>query len=199
MDPNFRRIEVVIRHFPELWGLQSIALGIWLLVLMVRRWVPALDWLQDSYGVLSYSFLIVIVLIPAYYTHRFGRLDWQERSRFWWMLWLGVTALMVDTLTTIRGVPSAFFFTIAAFSAWTVIRDWPVRTHRLVMASAALFASITFAHVTDDATRLAWGRQTLVLTAVALIVTGALDHRLLSRTLGGAPSTSDATAGEEVS
>ena len=191
MEPDVRRIAVVTRSFPELWGLQSVALGVWLLVLLLQRPFPLLGWLQ-GYGVLSSSLLVTIVLIRAYYTNRFGRIERREDNRFWWVLWLGITVALVDTLTFTRGVPSAFFFTIAAFSAGTVIRDWPFRTHRLALAAAALFVSLMFAGITNDETRRAWARQTLPTMAVALIVAGVGDHRLLSTTLRGRKTEADA-------
>ena len=177
MEPDVRRIAVVTRRFSELRGLQSVALGLWVLSLLFRRRFPAIDWL------LSWSLLIAIVLIRAYYTSRFGRIERADGNRFWWALWIGISAALVDTIIYARGVPSAFFFTIAAFSAGTVIRDWPFRTHRIVLAAAALAASVTFAGITDDASRAAWLRRTVQVLGVALIIAGAGDHRLLTATL----------------
>jgi hypothetical protein len=191
VEPEVRRIAVVTRSFPGLLGLQSVALGMWLLVLLLQRQLPLLGWLQ-GYGVLSSSFLVTIVLIRAYYTKRFGRIERREENRFWWILWLGITVALVDTATYARGVPSAFFFTIAGFSVGTVIRDWPFRAHRLALAAAALVASLAFAGVTDEETRRTWTRQTLLTIAVALIVAGVGDHRLLTTTLAGSKAEADA-------
>ena len=180
------------RRFSGLWGLQSVALGVWLLAILVQHRLPYLDYAQAKYGLLSSSLLITIVLIRAYYMRRFGRIERREDNRFWWIVWLGITVALVDTVTFTRGVPSAFFFTIAAFSAGSVMRDWPFRIHRLLLVAAALFASLTFAQVTGDETRGTWLRQTLPIIAVALIVAGAGDHRLLATTLRGRKTEADA-------
>ena len=196
MEPDVRRIAIVARHFPELRGLQSVALGLWLLALLLQGRFPTLDRLQVGYGVLSWSFLITIVVIRAYYTHRFGRIERRDDNRFWWVLWLGISAVLIDTITYTRGVPSAFFFTIAAFSAGTVVRDWPFRTHRIVLAAAALAAGLSFAGIAGDEGSRTWGRQTVLLMAVTLIVSGAGDHRLLATTLRGAGTGAEAVSPE---
>jgi hypothetical protein len=182
----------VTRRFSGLWGLQSVALGVWLLAIPIQHRLPYLDYAQAKYGLLSSSALITIVLIRAYYMRRFGRIEQRENNRFWWIVWLGVTVALVDTLTFTRGVPSALFFTIAAFSVGAVIRDWPFRTHRLALAAAALFVSVMFAGITNDETRRAWAQRTLPTIAVALIVAGAGDHRLLATTLRGRKTEADA-------
>jgi hypothetical protein len=55
--------------------------------------------------------------------------------------------------------------------------------HRIVLAAAALAASVTFAGIAGDEARRTWARHTVQIMAVALIVAGAGDHRLLATTL----------------
>ena len=184
---DLRRVAVVTRRFSELRGLFAVALGLWLFLLPPSaRMAPFL----------STSFLVTIVLLRGYYAHRFGRIERRDDRGFWFVMWIGITTVMIDQATYGHGVPSAFFFAIAAWSAWVVFRDWPFRILHCVLAATALYASATFAGAIDDATRGAWGRVTLRTVATALVIAGMCDHRLMATTLRG-ESNSPSIAADE--
>jgi hypothetical protein len=104
----------------------------------------------------------------------------QRRAHLVILPGLGAAAA-ADIWWTSRGGPSVLALTIAASSAWVVVRDWPVRAHYLCSVCAGLAGAVLRLGVRTDAEQAQWFAWFLLLTSVALVVEGLIDHWLIVR------------------
>jgi hypothetical protein len=194
---DVRRIELATRRYGEVQGLRQCAFGIYLIGV---SWIATLVPLDRFF----WSVTPMLVLLPwaiathrwcnQYYARRYGRvkpIDSNASPRKKVIVGTGIgIAMQIDSRVGAHvGLPSVFFLLCAGWRAWQCLRDWPHRPYLVIDVSGAVLASLAFvdsrpAHLPGDWTHVAYyaGYFWLGLSA---IVTGALDHLLLVRTLPG--------------
>jgi hypothetical protein len=186
-NPQLARIRLVTRRYAELQGLGRCLLGAGSVAgAGVSGVVPG----DYDIFVIGLVWLSVVVsgrpIVLKYYADRFGRVAQPSESqqpKFWLLFLLfGVPTMIAQAVGP--GYPNAMFLSIAIFLAWQLVRDWPVRKHLIIDVGAASLASALFVGETMPGTGEYWA-MAFTITGAAAMITGALDHRLLVRTLPG--------------
>ena len=72
---------------------------------------------------------------------------------------------------------------LCSYPLWTGIRDFPNRAYWLLLAGAGLASTVQLPFYQSHDLMYVWTRNTYLAIGCALVAVGALDHRLLSRTL----------------
>jgi hypothetical protein len=200
---DVRRIELVTRRYRDLQGLRVCAFGIYQIGV---SWIATLVPL-DRFLWFAAPMLLMLPWAFAthrwcnqYYSRRFGRVRPVDSG--------GSTrkAVITGTVAAIAmqidsrvgadvGLPGMLFLMLAGWRAWHCLRDWPHRPYLVIDVCGALVASIVFVgarplHLAPDLTPIAY-YPGFFWIGLSAIVTGALDHLQLARTLPEAGSTQE--------
>jgi hypothetical protein len=185
-ETELTRIRLVTRRFHELKGLFSALIGCTLVAAagLAMLTPPRSDaWLllPVVVGFVAYA---GHWLEKLYYPARFGRVLQDDEHKKWrWFMTGGISLLMmVDRKLLGGGVPGFVPLLLAADSMWIVVRDWPFRTHHVVVVAAGVTSSLLYTWA-GPATESDWMIASGLLFGIAFIVTGFADHRLLALTL----------------
>jgi hypothetical protein len=187
------RIRFITAHYDQLQGLRLVPLGAYLLALAASglgwlSWLPG-DSARASSQWLGVFFCLALAAAAsatAWYRRRYGaRAPLNRTRRNAWLVLAVATFLVTAQFDQYANAPIALApFSVAAALVLTVRADGWVRAHFLVAAVPwFLVAWIPQLHH-DGASRLV---SYALAGALALIVCGVGDHRLLSRSLLDVP------------
>lgn len=193
-----QRIRFVTRHYAQLQGLRLVPLGLFLLgvtaaIVGALDWLPGMDTGSDRSQWLGGAALAAITasaLAPVWYRNRFGSVTPLTRQRRDWTL--GLTMAIWLLLSQVDGRLQWPILLNAALIAIaltvTVVVDGWLRWHYLVAALAwfgiSLLPSVGVATGTLKVTYFLGAGLTLLICGIG-------DHRLITSTLRGAPSSED--------
>ena len=180
------QVRYVTSHYPELQGIRWIVLGVMCLLSAAEDvgWIPT--WLFVA-AILPLT-IAVLVMVVRYYQRTYGRVTLPAGLRN------VATTNMIGVLVLMAGFQidkmfePALFLTPIGFAIWVFLRymiDRRYRTHYLVIALVVVILDVIRTLVAPDPASL-WAQNGFViwvLIGAGLIVSGMLDHLLLSRTL----------------
>jgi hypothetical protein len=188
MDQHrLERIRLLSSRFNELHGLRVSLVGACIAVIESSYLVLASK--PTGNGALASLFIVIPAAIPGvlwlnrYYASRFGRQVWTRPNPRYVLAFLFAYNVIGWSLNTLipsipAGTPT--LWTVALFSLWVTIRDWPWRAYYLGMTLAV---AGTF---TASASGVGWivnpgltVPALFVTTGVSMVVVGVLDHLLL--------------------
>ena len=183
---RLERIRLLSSHFHELQGLRVVSAGASMaLGLAVYLFVTPNPTSEGALVALAISFVPVFPAmwwLNRYYGATFGRQVMRRPDNLFKSIYLPlimftvVGAWLNATFPEIPpGAPTAA--TVAFVSLWVTIRDWPWRGY-YVGATIAVAIAFT-ARATGAIDSGAAVALTLLLTGVAMMAIGLLDHRLL--------------------
>jgi hypothetical protein len=210
VDRRLERIAFVTRRFGDLQGLRSASLGAALIVCVVF-WTL----LPDGFAPPSIHHLPLLAQmmmlsltrgLDAYYARSFGRAlsEGRHGAVSNQNLWsqpatrgpaMVITAMFVDALKDpyLPGI-SLGAATLAAYSSWVLVRDWPERMHHLIglaagvagmlIASSLPVVQRSFSDPIDPFTA-AGIVLSYAIFGLGLLAVGLLDHRLLVTAMDG--------------
>jgi hypothetical protein len=193
---DLERIGFVAKRFNDLQGFRRVGIGASMVVGALVSKSVSLDGL----------FWFLVPFAPAfalgffaerrcdrYYGQRFGRmtepLAETANKRGWVAGALVAASLQVDARTAGHGIPSLTMVFMGVVPMWHLIRDWPHRVYLGIDVMAVAIASWLYTrsapalHGSDAFFAYYW--NAMLPLGTAQIVTGFLDHLLLSDSLHG--------------
>lgn len=198
MSRKLERIRLVSERYWELQGLRHVLVGIVFSVVfgvVLLSGGPTPDWGFAGTVALAIGLIAAGMLwLDRYYERTLGRLRPTAASRRFGTFVVPVTLFALLWLHPLVGAPpfSLYFAGWAAFGLWITWRDWPFRAHHLVdTVAGTLAAALQWRGAGTPDERFLMG---LVVIGVGAIVSGSLDHRLLT---GFRPAAGDSPAGAE--
>ena len=183
-----RLIRLVARRYRELQGLVTISDAMFPLLLGAGLFIFHSDTAVLWYGagiVVCFLFSLVWLRrrIHAYYTERFGRTGGAAYPMCVVML-QGLTAgsMLTDIHVSAAARVPIVFLLLGGWPAWIAARDWPYRWHWSIPVVVAAAAAFPLSSRPVDGGQFVMA-TCWVAAGGALAIAGALDHRLLVRTL----------------
>jgi hypothetical protein len=205
-ENHLQRIRFLSSRFLPLQGLRVAAMGATLTAVMCGYLIATSQ--PTNNGALIALGVTGLLMIPGqwwahyYYTSRFGRQRAKPKDRRYTLMFLAVYWVVAWCLHTWvpsipAGAPTAM--TVALYSSWVAIRDWPSRAY---YAGATVAIVLAFA-ATSSGGGILPPNLTLVTVflavGVSLVPIGILDHLLLVRLLKEVGGLQAATAAERPS
>lgn len=191
-NSDLKRVGLVTERYWELQGLRSVLVGAaYLCGALVATGLAPGGWPFSDPAVTAFLVMFAIVIpgmlyLDRYYASAFGRvMPTREGRRFGTLVMPGLSVLAV-TASPIIGAPAGglFFLAWATFGLWITIRDWPFRGHHLLDVLAGVLAAVVAWQTGDAASAMLPMVNGLAVIGVAAIVTGYLDHSLLTAAAG---------------
>jgi hypothetical protein len=183
MSRDLHRIRLVTERYAELQGLRLVLVGCVFSVLFGGLLlVGGLSLNGTTLGVsvgLAFALIVPGMLwLDRYYERVFGRLSPRAGSHVKTLIVPGALVALL-WLHPLVGAPrfSLYFLGWAAYALWTVWRDWPYRTYRLLDASAGLLAAFGQWRAAGSDEGFLLG---LAVMGAAGVMTGFRDHRVLA-------------------
>jgi hypothetical protein len=142
--------------------------GLVLLGFMVARFT----WMRrriDGYYALRYGRVVAMTMVPGVALALCIVISYAQILRD-----LHAPVMLQMTLMTVG---------LCSYPLWTVIRDFPHRAYWLLLVATGLACVAQLPFYQSHDLMYVWARNTYLATGCALVAVGALDHRLLSRTL----------------
>ena len=197
---DVRRIAFVSERFFELQGLGPAIFGAALIfATLVHHAVDGPAHFLNSFQAFMLAMMaanFALVPLQKAYRRTYGDLVPTRTARFlgglpMMLVYVGGVGDMFVSLERPASGPSLAAVALAAVSSWIVLRDWRWRLHHLAPAAAGVAAAIITATVPASPDRFGVdplrGEGYLLayaLMGLGVVLSGLLDHRLLSESFG---------------